>query len=223
MQEDLLYVYWISHGTSSYFTTAGNSVRHSTLASWMEGIKAKQIIGVYQPCLSGAVVDDISGENIITVTSTDPTTINNWCWGENIAFALAGPPYCDQWMSPGHVVMSINIVKHEEYLQGLASDPIRYITVAGNADLKDERWHHVAGTYDGRRVCLYIDGALSNSRRVSGNIATNDSIVVIGDNPEWGYNWNWNGLIDDVRIYSYALSPEEVEMLYRGEESPLKK
>lgn len=121
------------------------------------------------------------------------------------------------------VVMSINIVKHEEYLQGLASDPIRYITVAGNADLKDERWHHVAGTYDGRRVCLYIDGALSNSRRVSGNIATNDSIVVIGDNPEWGYNWNWNGLIDDVRIYSYALSPEEVEMLYRGEEPPLKK
>jgi hypothetical protein len=101
-QEDLLYVHWISHGTSSYFTTAGNPVRHSTLASWMKGIKAKQIIGVYLPCQSGAVVDDISGEDIITVTSTDPTTINEWPWAENMAIALAGPPHCDQWMNPKH-------------------------------------------------------------------------------------------------------------------------
>ena len=100
--QDLLYIFWISHGTSSDFTTAGNSVRHSTLRSWMEGVTAKQIIGVYQPCLSGAVVDDISGENIITTTSTDPTANNDWPWAENIAFAVAGPPYCEQWMNPNH-------------------------------------------------------------------------------------------------------------------------
>jgi len=100
--QDLLYIFWISHGTSSDFTTAGNSVRHSTLSDWMHGITAKQIIGVYQPCLSGAVVDDISGENIITTTSTNLTATNDWPWAENIAFAVAGPPYCDQWMNPNH-------------------------------------------------------------------------------------------------------------------------
>jgi hypothetical protein len=99
---DLLYIFWISHGTFSDFTTAGNSVRHSTLSIWMQGITAKQIIGVYQPCLSGSVVDDISGENIITTTSTNPTAGNDWPWAENIAFAVAGPPYCDQWMNPNH-------------------------------------------------------------------------------------------------------------------------
>lgn len=98
--EDLLYVFWISHGTSSVFTTAGKPVKHSTLGSWMEGITAKQIIGVYQPCLSGAVVDDISGKNIITTTSTDPTASNGWPWAENMALAVAGPPFCDQWMKP---------------------------------------------------------------------------------------------------------------------------
>jgi len=101
-QADLLYVYWISHGASSYFTTARNPVRHSTLASWMKGIKARQIIGVYEPCYSGAVVDDISGENIITLTSTDPNTVNVWPWAENIAFALAGPRHCDRWINPNH-------------------------------------------------------------------------------------------------------------------------
>jgi hypothetical protein len=101
-RDDLLYIFWISHGHSSTFTTAGNPVKHSTLASWMKGINAKQIIGVYQPCLSGSVIDDISGENVITTTSTDPKTNNNWPWAENMAFALAGPPHCDQWMNTDH-------------------------------------------------------------------------------------------------------------------------
>jgi len=100
--DDLLYVFWISHGHSSTFTTAGDPVRHSALARWMDGIDAKKIIGVYQPCLSGAVVDDISRNDVITTTSTDPNTNNNWPWAENIAFALAGPPHCDQWMNADH-------------------------------------------------------------------------------------------------------------------------
>lgn len=101
-QADLLYVYWVSHGVSSQFMTARNPVKHATLASWIKGIKAKQIIGVYIPCFSGAVVDDISGENIITLTSTDPNTVGDWPWAENLAFALAGPPHCDRWINPNH-------------------------------------------------------------------------------------------------------------------------
>ena len=33
----------------------------------------------------------------------------------------------------------------------------------------------------------------------------------------------YKGLIDDVRIYSYALSADEVKMLYDGKEPPRKK
>ena len=77
-------------------------------------------------------------------------------------------------------------------------------------------------------MCLYIDGNLSDFTHVHGSIAMDDSIVVIGGNPEWegdgwNWNWNWNGLIDDVRIYSYALSAEEVKDLYEGKEPPREK
>lgn len=101
-RRDLLYIFWISHGHASTFTTAGRPIEHATLARWMAPIEAKRIIGVYQPCLSGAVVDDISRKGVITTTSTDPGTNNNWPWAENIAFALAGPPHCDRWMNPKH-------------------------------------------------------------------------------------------------------------------------
>lgn len=93
-------------------------------------------------------------------------------------------------------------------------------------DLTDERWRYIAGTYDGERVCLYIDGKLSNFTQVHGNIVLEDSIVFVGGYPKWGggaKNLSWNGLIDDVRIYSYALSAEEIKDLYEGKEPPREK
>jgi len=32
--------------------------------------------------------------------------------------------------------------------------------------------------------------------------------------------WAWNGRIDDVRIYSYALGAKEIKTLYEGKEPP---
>jgi len=120
------------------------------------------------------------------------------------------------------ITMRIYIEKNEEYLQGLNNFPLYRTGIHGDVDLTDERWHHVAATYDGKKVCLYIDGRLRNFTRIRGNIATDDSIIVVGDNPEWSGD-SWNGLIDDVRICSYAWSAEEVKDLYEGREPPREK
>ena len=86
----------------------------------------------------------------------------------------------------------------------------------------DGLWHHVAGVYDGNEIYFYLDGTLGDYIYVRGNLSTETYPVYIGRNV--GTPWNeWNGLIDDVRIYSYALSSEEVKMLYEGKEPPRKK
>jgi hypothetical protein len=53
-------------------------------------------------------------------------------------------------------------------------------------------------------------------------INTNAWEVLIGENAERPGRF-WNGLIDDVRIYSYALSEDEIEALYAGKEPTLAK
>ncbi|OHB64626.1 MAG: hypothetical protein A2Y77_05965 [Planctomycetes bacterium RBG_13_62_9] len=66
--------------------------------------------------------------------------------------------------------------------------------------------------YDGRTATLYIDGQRDVSAAVVGSIATNSFNVWIG----WDSHRSqraWNGRIDDVRIYSYALTAEEVRVL----------
>lgn len=83
----------------------------------------------------------------------------------------------------------------------------------GKVSLDDGKWHHVAGVYDGMKLYLYIDGALDISQETSGRISVNDSPVHIGSNSE-KEGFLWNGMIDDVRIYSYALNADEVAAIY---------
>jgi large repetitive protein len=69
-------------------------------------------------------------------------------------------------------------------------------------------WTHLAGTYDGTTVRLYVNGSLISSKPLSGNLVSSTSPLRIGGNSIWGEYFS--GLIDDVRIYNRALSNSEI-------------
>jgi len=92
-------------------------------------------------------------------------------------------------------------------------------SVGGKTDVNDGSWHHVAGVYDGKKICLYVDGKLDVSSEGSGYINKNDWPVLIGENAQRTER-QWNGLIDDVRIYDCSFSETEVAALYSGKALP---
>jgi len=77
-------------------------------------------------------------------------------------------------------------------------------------------WHHVAGTYDGSNLKLYVDGDLKQTIPYAGPIATNTFGVNVGRDAEQTWMW-YNGVIDDVRIYNRALTQEEIKLVMRGD------
>jgi hypothetical protein len=81
--------------------------------------------------------------------------------------------------------------------------------IFGKTNVNDGHWHHVAGVYDQEKIYLYIDGSQDASAEAPGKIRVNDEPVYIGENSQMP-NRFWNGMIDDVRIYNYALSSEEI-------------
>ncbi len=93
--------------------------------------------------------------------------------------------------------------------------PGSHSSAYGNISVNDGKWHHIAGVYDGTKMYLYVDGELDVSAEATGRINTNSWEVLIGENAEQPGRF-WNGLIDDVRIYSYALSEDEIKALYAG-------
>ncbi len=75
-------------------------------------------------------------------------------------------------------------------------------------------WHHLAGTYDGSELRLYIDGTLVTTVAHSGTIASSPFNVNIGRNTEASTRF-YEGALDDVRIYNRALSAGDVQELFR--------
>jgi len=104
--------------------------------------------------------------------------------------------------------------------EGVNAETNSFGCVVGNTRVDDGQWHHVAGTYDGSRLSLYIDGRLDNFEfAFGGKIALNDRDVRIGDTTDQLYKGAryWSGLIDDVRIYNQALTEAEIKVLYTGD------
>jgi len=80
----------------------------------------------------------------------------------------------------------------------------------GGQTFSDGKWHHEVYTNDGTRGKLYIDGVL-----VTNESQTRVSHTGTGSIGYGGLAGDWfNGSIDDIRIYSRALSASEVRQLY---------
>jgi len=90
--------------------------------------------------------------------------------------------------------------------------------VHGGTEVTTGEWHHVCGTYDGAYIRLYVDGVEDpeSGKAYSGRITTNDFDVCVGGNSERPGRC-WHGMIDDARIYSYALSRQELKKIIGGE------
>ncbi len=84
---------------------------------------------------------------------------------------------------------------------------------SGAAILANGQWTHITCTYDGVNQKIYSNGAL----------------IMVGENRNWPIvdapgsfsigciaqgTANFGGLMDDVRLYNYAMTPDEVGMLY---------
>ena len=77
----------------------------------------------------------------------------------------------------------------------------------------DGKWHHIAMTYDGTTIKVYVDYVLKGSKAWSGSIVygskdAGTSMLCIGGADKAGYG-NWPGFIDEVRISDEALPPEK--------------
>lgn len=69
-------------------------------------------------------------------------------------------------------------------------------------------WQHVAATFDGSSMKIYVDGQLTGSKTLSGDkIASSSQPIAIGNNSK---DEHFIGYIDNVSIWSDALSQNQI-------------
>ncbi|PJB98844.1 MAG: hypothetical protein CO078_00660 [Candidatus Nealsonbacteria bacterium CG_4_9_14_0_8_um_filter_36_17] len=89
-----------------------------------------------------------------------------------------------------------------------------YNAAAANTVLTPNVWTHVVVTSDGTNVRYYVNG-VPDGTVAHAAWSTTPSQVKIGQDPA-GTTQNFLGLIDEVRIYSRALTQEEITAAYNG-------
>ncbi|MCL5280584.1 MAG: hypothetical protein M1376_11820 [Planctomycetes bacterium] len=94
--------------------------------------------------------------------------------------------------------------------------PSTKTVIWGNMSIGRGSWHHIAAVYDGMRAYLYVDGKLDTSKWAPGHLAKNTEGIHIAPRTEEPGTGRWDGGMDDVRIYSCAISEAEVKNLADG-------
>jgi hypothetical protein len=91
-----------------------------------------------------------------------------------------------------------------------AAAPGAPLDARGTSSLPPNTWSHLATTYDGTTLRLYVNGVLAGSRAVAGPLLTSTGALRIGGNSVWGEYFA--GRIDEVRLYNRALAVAEIQV-----------
>lgn len=76
-------------------------------------------------------------------------------------------------------------------------------------------WTHVVATFDGAAMHIYINGVADTTLAAAGVLRKNDEPLYVG--ASGFYSRFFDGSLDDVRVYPFALSPAQVAILFTGD------
>ena len=82
-------------------------------------------------------------------------------------------------------------------------------------DVLDEKWHHLAVTYDQKYIRGYVNGVLEDEKALSLKPELNNGPVTIGVTGTGGAEPT-SGLIDEVGIFNDALTESEVKSIMKN-------
>ncbi|MBN1966622.1 MAG: hypothetical protein JW910_18365, partial [Anaerolineae bacterium] len=91
-------------------------------------------------------------------------------------------------------------------------------SVASATSLIKDQWNHVLGTFDGQRLRIYVNGALQGTYNAPTTLTpcqNNEPLRIGGYQSHYPYRMDtFAGRIDEVTLYSRALSENEARALY---------
>lgn len=161
---------------------------------------------------------DFDGYNDIVEISVDSTldvrakknfTIEAWV---NTSYFSADPDGATvlAWYDvPGNRGFNLSIGGSGQVYFGVHNDTVDAELISASNRVSTSKWYHVAATYDGIKLKLYVDGTLRDS--LSDTIAIGLPIstpFTIG-----GLNAGvslWNGKIDEVRVWNNARTAAQI-------------
>jgi hypothetical protein len=98
------------------------------------------------------------------------------------------------------------------------ADNDKFIDNSGNpiSSFRDGVWHHYALTFDGTNCKLYIDGKYKGKATTYKSPKTTNKSIRIAGGYGGKHSYDFNGSLNDLRVYNNVLSLKEIEDISKG-------
>jgi hypothetical protein len=94
-----------------------------------------------------------------------------------------------------------------ETFVGIYGDGSNASVQGSSAFIHGGEWYNVVFTYDGFAAKIYVNGILINTRPAPFGFNANSNDLYIGKTENPSFPYNFDGDIDEIRIYNRAVSP----------------
>jgi hypothetical protein len=82
--------------------------------------------------------------------------------------------------------------------------------------LRIDAWNHLAISYDGDALRFYVNGAVAGDQKVGRQRVPGHEGLAFGRRQDnWGDGYHFRGVIDEIRLYDFALTPAQVRERYQ--------
>ena len=179
----------------------------------------------YGPNAVGSAFNFDGSDNYVKVTNTPAINATNGltleAWIRLNRFEGNHPIFSKDSQNPTDVgrqyLMTVSFGQTVRPHVHTLNDPL-FVCYDGSTVIEVGKWYHVAMTYDGADLNLYVNGALDSSYALEGGGAMvgSEEPLFIGGVPYSSYPYYFPGEIDEPTVFNRALSADEICSIYNA-------
>ncbi len=124
----------------------------------------------------------------------------------------------ERWKNNYYVNFWIQVNDNsDDKIYAITADGSTISTVGSDNPVIADTWYHVVQVFDGTTHMMYVNGVLQSDTdtSITSPYISGDQKTYIGRDTNGGWGGDFNGSIDNVRIYDKALSAEEIQQLFQ--------
>jgi hypothetical protein len=110
--------------------------------------------------------------------------------------------------------MKVSIIP-EKKLRWTINTTNGIVDLDSDEEIKPLEKYHLIVSYDGTLMTIYLNGRLSSAKFITGKLKTTDLAFTIGQMLPDNTDYNFSGIIDEVKIFNNAVTPAEAQTQYK--------
>lgn len=218
------------------------SATNSLVAYWPENGNSNDAVGGHNPSATNAVsfVNGKIGQGLVLgaggfIDIPDNANLENQQFSLSVWVRPDGPgpnantdEFGDCIVQKGLLPPAGNFNASESLCWSAVNQRFRFTignygtnAIASTHTFAPGQFYHVTGTYDGSQLKLYVNGTLEAQKALTLTIPYDITVPwTIGSTYSYlrglGFARTFNGIIDEVKLYNYALTVDEIYNNYLG-------